>query len=112
LLPCREPYKELSVFEHTGDSFITDPRGKVIAGPAHGETILIAEGSLQAVLAAKAAADLGGRYSRPDIFQLCIDRRPRRRLVSREHVAAEAFNAVESSDPFGPHTSLGAPAAE
>jgi|SRR5580658_3008227 nitrilase len=78
-----ERYKELSVVEHTGDSVIIDPRGEVIAGPAEGETILIAEGSLDVVRAAKAAADLGGHYSRPDIFQLSIDRRSRPRIAER-----------------------------
>jgi nitrilase len=32
-------YRELSTFEHTGDSTIIDPRGEIIAGPAQGETI-------------------------------------------------------------------------
>jgi nitrilase len=27
-------YREPSTFEHTGDSYIIDPRGEVIAGPA------------------------------------------------------------------------------
>jgi hypothetical protein len=58
-----ERYRELSIFEHTGDSYIIDPRGEIIAGPAEGEMILTAEGSMEAVLAAKAAADIGGHYS-------------------------------------------------
>jgi predicted amidohydrolase len=67
-------YKELVTYEHTGDSTIIDPRGEVIAGPAKGETILIAEGSMEAVLAAKSGADTGGHYSRPDLFRLTINR--------------------------------------
>ena len=47
-----ERYRELSTIEYTGDGFIIDPRGEVIAGPAQGETIPIAEGSREAVLAA------------------------------------------------------------
>lgn len=80
-----ERYKSLSSFEHTGDSFIIDPRGEVIAGPAQGETILIAEGSMEAVLAAKAATDIGGHYARPDILQLIVNRTPFPRVVGSEN---------------------------
>jgi predicted amidohydrolase len=60
-----------------------DPRGEIIAGPAQGETILIAEGSRQAVLAAKAVSDIGGHYSRPDLLRLIVDRRPQTRMAER-----------------------------
>ena len=76
-----ERYRPLSSLEYTGDSYIIDPRGEVIAGPAQGETILIAEGSRDAVLAAKAVCDIGGHYSRPDLFQLTVNRKPQARLV-------------------------------
>jgi nitrilase len=82
-------YKELSTFEHTGDSYIIDPRGEIIAGPAHGETILIAEGSRRAVLAAKAVSDIGGHYSRPDLLRLIVERSPQTRMAERE-VAPDA----------------------
>src|SRR5262249_31565778 len=49
-----ERYRALSTIEYTGDSCIIDPRGEVIAGPAQGEIVLIAEGSMAAVLVAKA----------------------------------------------------------
>jgi hypothetical protein len=52
---------------------IIDPRGEVIAGPAKGETILLAQCSQEILLAAKSANDLGGHYSRPDIFQLHVN---------------------------------------
>lgn len=67
-----ERYRDLSVFYHTGDSYIIDPRGEVLAGPAVGETILTAQGSLEAVMQAKAACDVAGHYSRPDVFQLLV----------------------------------------
>lgn len=75
-------YKVLAPFTHTGDSYIIDPRGEVIAGPADGETILVAKGSLEAVLAAKSATDIGGHYSRPDIFQLHVNGKPLERVVT------------------------------
>lgn len=77
-----EKYKELEHREMSGDSYIIDPRGEVIAGPAEGETILVAKGSLEAVLAAKAATDIGGHYSRPDIFQLHVNGKPLERVVT------------------------------
>ena len=76
-----ERYRSLSTFEHDGGSFIIDPRGEVIAGPAQGETILIANGSREAVLAAKAVSDIGGHYSRPDLMRLIVDRHPPERVV-------------------------------
>jgi nitrilase len=76
-----ERYRALSTVEHGGDSFVIDPRGEVIAGPAQGETILIAEGSREAVLAAKALSDIGGHYSRPDLLRLIVDRSPPERVV-------------------------------
>lgn len=64
-----------------GDSCIIDPRGEVIAGPAKGETILTADISLADIFAAKSACDVGGHYSRPDIFQLRVNRQPYETVV-------------------------------
>lgn len=74
-------YRNLRTFDNTGDSYIIDPRGEVIAGPAEGETILTAHGSLESVLAAKVACDVGGHYSRPDVLQLLVNGRPIERIV-------------------------------
>ncbi len=71
-----ERYRDLRTFDNTGDSYIIDPRGEVIAGPAEGEMILTANGSLESVLAAKVACDVGGHYSRPDVLQLLVNGRP------------------------------------
>lgn len=76
-----ERYRELSTIEYSGDSVIIDPRGEVIAGPAQGETILIAEGSREVVLAAKALCDIGGHYSRPDLLRLIVDRDRQDRVI-------------------------------
>jgi nitrilase len=78
-----ERYRAMSTVEYSGDSTIIDPRGEIIAGPAQGETILIAEGSRDTVLAAKAVCDIGGHYSRPDLFQLTVNRDPQRRFGAR-----------------------------
>ena len=67
-------FREAMLFEHDGGSCIIDPRGEIIAGPVKGEeTILIAEGSLDLVRSVKAVVDIGGHYSRPDVFNLKIN---------------------------------------
>ena len=75
-----ERYKSLCDWDHTGDSCIIDPRGEIIAGPTREETILLAEGSLESVYAAKAVCDVAGHYSRPDIFELQVNRKAIRRV--------------------------------
>jgi nitrilase len=65
----------------TGDSYIIDPAGEVIAGPGEGEEILFADADLDEVRAAKSMCDVGGHYSRPDILRLAVNRTPANRLV-------------------------------
>lgn len=67
-----------------GGSYIIDPFGEIIAGPATGEEILVAEGSLDNVRAAKAMCDVAGHYSRPDLLRLVVNRSPSRRLVEEQ----------------------------
>jgi hypothetical protein len=67
-----------------GSCRIIDPRGDVIAeAPVGEEAVLTASVSLEAVLQAKAYYDVGGHYSRPDVLQLQINRRPLQRVVDR-----------------------------
>jgi nitrilase len=87
-----QAYREWA-YPTTGDSYIIDPRGEVVAGPVQGETILMAEGSMETILAAKAACDVAGHYSRPDLFQLRVNRGTYQRVVEtpvREIFAAES----------------------
>jgi len=86
-----EAYKNWA-WDMGGNSCIIDPRGAVIAGPAEGETILTADGTMEHVFAAKSACDVAGHYSRPDIFQLQVNKAPFQRVV--ETSSAE-FLAVE-----------------
>jgi hypothetical protein len=78
-----EKYRGL-VYEQLGESRIIDPTGEVIAGPAQGETILVAEGSMKAVYKAKAFCDVAGHYSRPDVFQLRVNKEQRQRVVEQQ----------------------------
>ncbi|GJL95840.1 MAG: nitrilase [Hyphococcus sp.] len=68
-----ERWRPLGVWEHTGQSVIIDPRGEIIAEAKDEETILTAEGSLEIVAAAKAACDIAGHYSRPDVFDFSVN---------------------------------------
>ncbi|MBU2550261.1 MAG: carbon-nitrogen hydrolase family protein [Proteobacteria bacterium] len=93
-----EDYRQWA-YTATGDSCIIDPRGEVIAGPVAGEAILMAEGSMEHIFAAKAACDVAGHYSRPDIFQLRVNRRPHRPVVEAslsEFTAAPPETEAES----------------
>jgi predicted amidohydrolase len=85
-----ERWRALADWEHTGQSVIIDPRGEIIAGPLEGERLLIAEGSLDIVRAAKAACDIAGHYARPDLFSLRVDRRTKDCATFDERGAAAA----------------------
>ena len=61
-----------------GASMIVDPNGQILEGPIEGEQILIADLHPKAVHRAKTSADNGGHYSRRDIFNVTVDRSPRR----------------------------------
>jgi nitrilase len=69
---------------YPGESSIIDPRGEIIAGPVEGEQILVADCSEEQIFAAKAFCDVAGHYSRPDVFQLHVNRAPHRRVVEMQ----------------------------
>jgi predicted amidohydrolase len=79
-----------------GRSHIIAPGGDVIAQAAVGEeTILTATVSLEAVLQAKAEIDVGGHYSRPDVLQLLINRRPLSRVVEMSSEKKYVFPVID-----------------
>ncbi|WP_425407842.1 carbon-nitrogen hydrolase family protein [Hyphococcus sp.] len=78
-----EKWRPLGVWEHPGKSAIIDPRGEIIAEAGEGDEILIAEGSLDVVRAAKAACDIAGHYSRPDVFNFSVNMTPAGARVQR-----------------------------
>ena len=78
-----EKYKEIAS-SFPGESCIIDPRGEVIAGPAEGEDILVADCSTEYVYSAKAVCDVAGHYSRPDVFRLGVNRASQRRVVEMQ----------------------------
>lgn len=91
----QEAYRELAISKidewigaKRGGCRIIAPGGDVIAQAAVGEEmILTASVSQEAILKAKAEIDVGGHYSRPDVLQILINRRPLERVVeiSSEH---------------------------
>ena len=68
-------FADLQTVDTQGDSFVIDPRGEVLAGPAQGETVLTAECDPAAVRAAKVACDAAGHYLRSDLFSFSVRRR-------------------------------------
>jgi hypothetical protein len=64
-----------------GCAKIINPRGHVVAeAPIGEESIVTASASLDKVRNSKGSFDVGGRYSRPDVFRLLVNRRPLHRV--------------------------------
>jgi nitrilase len=73
-----ELYPDAGEWINPGDSLVVRPDGAVAAGPMHREVgILHAEIDLGAVGVARRTLDVTGHYSRPDIFELRVNRKPR-----------------------------------
>ncbi len=82
---------------NVGDSAIVDPDGKFIAGPLNSkEDILCAEINMHSSTGSRWKLDVAGHYSRPDVFQLTINRQPHYQM--RETIpAAEARTSISTS---------------
>jgi nitrilase len=82
-----------------GGSCIVDPFGNFLAGPnTEGEAILVTEIDLGQIVRGKYDFDVVGHYSRPDIFQLYVDERPKRAVTvtNDEFAAAPEQTATKS----------------
>jgi nitrilase len=55
-----------------GGSVIIAPNGDILAGPLHGEGLLLADINLDEIPRGKFDLDVAGHYSRPDIFDLSV----------------------------------------
>jgi nitrilase len=80
--PDRERlYPDPQEWLNGGDSVIVAPTGEIVAGPLHREHgILTADLDLAATREAHYTLDTAGHYNRPDVFQLRVDRSPRRQI--------------------------------
>jgi predicted amidohydrolase len=77
-----------------GASVIVSPLGEILAGPdVQGEAILQAELDLGRIAEGKFDFDVVGHYSRPDIFRLTVDERPKPTVVT-EAVDATTAGAL------------------
>jgi len=82
-----------------GGCRIIAPGGQVIAQAAVAEeTVLTASVSLEAVLQAKADIDVGGHYSRPDVLQLHVNRRPLERVVVSDASASSGDDQTSANN--------------
>ena len=81
-----------------GGSCIVDPLGKVLAGPLWDrEGIITAEIDLRAVTRALYDFDPVGHYSRPDVFSLTVDKRPKEAVCAVESPSVDE-RAVAARD--------------
>ncbi len=82
-IPDRLSFKERYLGEvegwiNPGDSVIVDPDGKIVAGPAQKEeTILYADVQPDQLVGPRWQLDVAGHYSRPDVFELRVNRKPK-----------------------------------
>ena len=77
-----------------GGSMIVGPLGDVLAGPLENEAGLVAaEVDLGTLAGARYDFDPVGHYSRPDIFTLTVDERPRPGVVRRDDADETAQGA-------------------
>ena len=70
-------YSDETGWINPGDSIIVNPKGEIVAGPAHEcEGMIYAEADMDMVTAARRMLDVAGHYGRPDVFTLTVNREP------------------------------------
>jgi nitrilase len=83
-----------------GCAKIIDPKGDVVAeAPIGEESIVTASASLEKVRNSKGYIDVGGHYSRPDVFRLLVNRRP---LHRTEDMNSPGSPLAPSSEDWTP----------
>ncbi len=84
------------VWINRGGSAIVDPEGRLLAGPVwEQEVILYADVDLARVTRARWELDVAGHYSRPDVFELTVRRRPQPVLSGESESKDEPCPPVE-----------------
>lgn len=78
--PDREElYPDPDAWVNPGDSAVIGPDGKTIEGPLHQEIgVVYADIDLSAIGVARRSLDVAGHYSRPDVFELKVNREPQK----------------------------------
>jgi len=98
-----EKYRKLISRELTGDSIVVDPRGEIIAGPAEGESILVADCDMNVLRAAKVAFDCAGHSGRPDLLRFEHPNSPQDDGGFGSHEqSGEGFGDRYDNGDFGP----------
>ena len=71
----KKVYPEGRDWINSGNSFIVNPKGEIIAGPmGKKEEIFYAEIDLNLITEAKRMFDVVGHYARPDVFKFAVNR--------------------------------------
>jgi nitrilase len=77
-----ELYPDPDAWINPGDSLVIGPDGKTVAGPLRQEIgVVYADIDLSAIGVARRSLDVAGHYSRPDIFELRVNRKAQKPIA-------------------------------
>ena len=80
-----ELFPDADEWINPGDSIVIAPGGTVVAGPLHAQQgLLFADIEPASAASARRTLDVTGHYSRPDVFQLHVDRSARDPISFRQ----------------------------